>query len=356
MRIHYAIIRNLFRDLSRSGLICLIGFVLGSTIFSISYSQSSRQNIEIGLMVRDKNDLALQQAAELAIIEANNAGGYRGAKFELVVKSCDGPWGIGSKQAVDLINEDQVPIVVGALDGRNAHLVEQVTAKSHVVMLSTLSSDPTLSRAYVPWFFRLVPDDKQQAEVLVNQIYLKDKARNIALISLDNYDGKMSLDAFLDHAKRKGFPTPEIFNGLSEKELLSIISKKSWDAVVLAGTAENTGEMVKQIQSQKMYAFLNVFNFLRIDADMDIEQIQFINHEIMDSTRWQNFEKAFRQKHNKGPAPSLAYVYDGILMACEAVKEFGPDSEAIRKGFKALKYHGVTGRIEFGKLGNREFP
>jgi ABC-type branched-subunit amino acid transport system substrate-binding protein len=50
----------------------------------------------------------------------------------------------------------------------------------------------------------------------------------------------------------------------------------------------------------------------------------------------------------------MAYVYDGMMLACEAVQKLGPETEAIKKGFKDLKYTGITGKVEFGKLGNRE--
>ena len=46
---------------------------------------------------------------------------------------------------------------MGSHDGRNAHLVEQVATKSQVVFLSAWASDPTLSQAFVPWFFSCVP-------------------------------------------------------------------------------------------------------------------------------------------------------------------------------------------------------
>ena len=146
-----------------------------------AFTQNSQETIKIGFLIRDKGDLAILQTAQHAIDEANAKGGYKGQKFELAIKSCDGPWGVTSKQTVALIYDDQVPIVVTALDGRNAHLAEQVTAKSHVVMLSTLTSDPTLSRAYVPWYYRMVPDDKQQASALVDEIYIENKARDVAI-------------------------------------------------------------------------------------------------------------------------------------------------------------------------------
>jgi len=311
--------------------------------------------VKIGFLIRDKNDIAVQQAAELAIEEANNRRDYQGQKFELATKSCDGPWGIGSKQAVTLIYEDEVSIVVGALDGRNAHLAEQVTAKSHVVMLSTLSSDPTLSRAYVPWYFRLVPDDRQQAEVLVEQIYLMDKARKIAMISLDNYDGKMSADAFVDEVKEKGHLKPDVFIGLETKQLVEKLNKNSWDAVILAGTSEHIKEVITHIHSSKIFSFLNLFNFLPDDGFIDFSNIQFIKPERLDIASWSNFERTYQQVFGKRPPPSIAYVYDGILMACEAIYQFSNNPEGLRKGFKDLKYQGITGSIEFDKLGNREF-
>ncbi|MCK5278429.1 MAG: ABC transporter substrate-binding protein, partial [Cyclobacteriaceae bacterium] len=315
------------------------------------------ESIKIGFLIRDKGDLAVQQAAELAIDYANAKGGYKGTPFELITKSCDGPWGIGSKQAVDLIFEEEVPILLGALDGRNAHLAEQVTAKSHVVMLSTLSSDPTLSRAYVPWYFRMVPDDKQQAKVLVEEIYHKNKAKKVAVVSFDHYDGKMSADAMEGIAKEKKFHAPEIFVGLGEQDLLEKITKNPWDAVVLSGTSTNASEIINKLKSSnrnlKIYAFLNLFNFMDEYQPKPMENIKFVSSFEMNDLKWLSFEKAYHAKYDKYPSPSLAFVYDGIMLSIEAIKKFGPNSEAIRNGFKALEYEGITGEIEFDKLGDR---
>ena len=228
-----------------------------------------------------------------------------------------------------MIYEDQVPIIVTALDGRNAHLAEQVTAKSHVVMLSTLSSDPTLSRAYVPWYFRMVPDDKQQAESLIKEIYITNKARQVAIISLDKYDGEKSIESFEAEVKQKGFLPPKVFSDLDENKLLKIINEQSWDAIVFAGTPKDEDKLDSLIKSYKTYAFLNFFSFIGSDEKYEIVKTNF--------------------------SPSLDYVHDGISLAIESIKKFGPDSEVIRIGFKDLKYEGATGLVEFDNLGNRIF-
>ncbi|NLJ44013.1 MAG: ABC transporter substrate-binding protein, partial [Bacteroidales bacterium] len=81
--------------------------------------------IKIGLLIQDKGSEAAIRGAELAVRKANLQGGFEGKKFSLVVRSMEGPWGTGSKQAVNLIFEEKVWALTGCHDGRNAHLVEQ---------------------------------------------------------------------------------------------------------------------------------------------------------------------------------------------------------------------------------------
>jgi len=323
---HFNLHKIAGRSCNKCGKIFVL-FIILLFPCSLSFSQLHEKNVKIGFLIREKGDLAIRQKAQLAIDEANAKGGYRGQKFELVIKSCDGPWGVTSKQTVSLIFEDKVPIVVTALDGRNAHLAEQVTAKSHVVMLSTLSSDPTLSRAYVPWYFRMVPDDKQQARALVDEIYIENNARNVAMISLDSYDGQKSSKALLEEVRQRGLEPPVVFMDSGEDDLVQKMKQKSWDAVILAGNASGKINVSDLINDQNVYAFLNFFNFMNSMEEEKKVKTSFY--------------------------PSLDYVFDGVRLAVESILKFGPDSEEIRNGFKDIKYNGVTGNIVFDKLGNR---
>ena len=133
----------------------------------IGHAQSNPKHainpLKIGLLISDKNAVAAKNGAELAILQANKMGGFNGRSFELVVRSMEGPWGSGAKEAVKMIFDDEVCAIMGSIDGRNAHVVEQVTTKSRTVFLSVWSGDPTLSQAFVPWFFSCVPNNNQQA-------------------------------------------------------------------------------------------------------------------------------------------------------------------------------------------------
>ena len=353
----YNVIPHLMRNRYLNTISLLLSCCLVFSIAYPSFSQTPDETIKIGFLIRDKADLAVQQAAALAIEQANAEGGYHGKKFELITKSCDGPWGVGSKQAVELVYDDQVSIIVGALDGRNAHLAEQVSAKSQVVMLSTQSSDPTLSRAYVPWYFRMVPDDRQQAEVLIRDMYELRKFKTIALVALDSYDGKKSVEALSAKAKDNGFPAATTLIDLSENELIQHIIKNPWEAVVLAGSATNTAQVIEKIRIArpeiKIYAFLNVFNFIKNFNSQTMEKIEFVRLVDFKDSNWLRFEQTFQTKYHTQPSPTLAYVYDGISLVTKSIITFGPDPEALKNGFKTMEYSGITGEIKFGKLGNR---
>ncbi len=74
-----------------------------------------------------------------------------------------------------MVFEDEVVAIMGSLDGRNAHLAEQVATKTRIAFLSSWATDMTLSQAFVPWYFRCIPNDQQQASSLIEEIYLQKK-------------------------------------------------------------------------------------------------------------------------------------------------------------------------------------
>src|SRR5664279_4302228 len=168
--------------------------------------------VKIGLLIQDNNTLAAKYGAEMAIHNANQTGGFKGKKFQLLTRSMEGPWGTGSKQAVDLIDKENVCALMGSHDGRNAHLVEQVSAKERIVFLSAWASDPTLAQAFVPWYFTCVPNDLQQADALIEEIYNKRKIDKTVAISDNSYDSKLALDSFIKRIKITGKTDPVQFS------------------------------------------------------------------------------------------------------------------------------------------------
>jgi len=185
--------------------------------------------VKIGLLIPEQEAIAAKHGAELAIREANEKGGYEGCSFHLVVRSAEGPWGAGSKESVGLVFDDEVVAIMGSLDGRNAHLAEQVATKTKIVFLSAWATDMSLSQAFVPWYFRCVPNDDQQAVTLIQDIYKNRKISRVTVIGTEDYDSRNAVRSFIKAAAllKLAIPRHYMYRSSSEdlKETLQEIER-----------------------------------------------------------------------------------------------------------------------------------
>jgi branched-chain amino acid transport system substrate-binding protein len=318
--------------------------------------------IKIGLLIQTSASVEARHGAEIAIDEANKKGGLNGTKFELVVKSMEGPWGTGSKQAVDLIFQDRVVAIMGSHDGRNAHLVEQATTKSHIAFLSAWAGDPTLSQAFTPWFFSCVPSDRQQAYLLAKFIP-KENYRTLTLISDEEYDAKSGLKSFIAIAEKEGIPKPvtivtERFNN-DIPGTCEMISVRKTDCLVLFTGPEIAEKIISRLEEMKsLPACYGPLSLLREGSQFDKHQDVLENILLLSGGDWHTKEKslfsnAYKRKTGTWPGAVAAYAYDGMNAVIKAVIAANGDKDKIQKTLLDISIYGVTGSFKFDDKGNR---
>jgi branched-chain amino acid transport system substrate-binding protein len=324
------------------------------------------ETIKIGLLIADNKSLAAKHGAEMAILKANETGGYNKQPFQLIVRSMEGPWGTGSKEAVNLIFDEEVLAIMGSHDGRNAHLVEQVTTKAQIVFLSAWASDPTLSQAFVPWFFSCVPNDNQQADVLIEEIYNKRKFSKIAAVSDNDYDSKLALISFLNKIKLAGKADPfQFFYNNTDADLNNIpdqIKKADVSCIILFGGPSASIKIIQQLRQRKMSQ--PVFGKLSLLDDKELSENDLRNYEDLvliapdqlSGSKVLTFRDDFQKVYGYKPGAIAAYAFDGMNLLIDAIRIAGPDSEKIRKSLANINYEGITGSIHFDSKGNREGP
>ncbi len=127
-------------------------------------------------------------AAQQAIDEANQAGGYQGKPFRLVPAWSADPWGTGVKRLTELVYRDRVWAIVGGIDGPTTHLAEQVVAKARLALISPVSTDKSVNLANVPWMFSLAPNDRHIAAALAPQIADPVQQQCWVLITCTDHD------------------------------------------------------------------------------------------------------------------------------------------------------------------------
>ena len=343
-------------------LTAMLGFIV-SDVLAFQTPVISDTTVNIGLLIQDNNSLAARYGAELAIRKANETGGFKGKKFRLVIRSMEGPWGTGSKQAVDLIFKENVCAIMGSHDGRNAHLVEQVSAKERIVFLSAWASDPTLAQAFVPWYFSCVPNDLQQADAFIKEIYDRRKLIRIATISDNGYDSKLAVQSLVKKIKITGKKEPvqffydiplQDFNDIFDK-----IIKSGIDGIILFGKPSASLKFMNQMEKRKMKQ--RVFGALSVLDENESsvqEQEEFKNMILFVSGNWTgpkglSFRKEYQRLYGNVPVAVAAYSFDGMSLLIEAIKKSGTDRQEIQKALTIIRFDGVTGPIQFDEKGKR---
>ena len=337
--------------------------IIGAQTLNQSVS-SPTTTIKIGLVIPDPEATAAKNGAELAIREANRKGGYEGRQFHLVIRSTEGPWGTGSKVSVNLVFDEEVVALMGSLDGRNAHLVEQVATKTRIALLSAWATDMTLSQAFIPWYFRCVPNDDQQAIALIQEIYKKRKITSVAIIGTEDYDSRFAVRSFIQTTDSMKITAPRQFLYRSSARdfqmALSEIDQNDIEAIVLFGKPSLASDILPMLQQRNKD--LSIFGSLSIMDDQkasgpDWNILEGMN--LVSSGHWFTekgiaFQKEFQKVYGYQPGPVAAYAYDGINVIIEVIKNTGPDRDKIIDAFSKIDYKaGVTGEIQFDKNGNR---
>ena len=345
--------------------ICIL-FIPGVYAQKNKSATTKTKIIKIGLLIGEKNSLAARYAAEMAIDKANEKERTGGLKYQLEVRSMEGLWGEGSKAVVDLIFEEKVWAILGSHDGRNAHLVEQVIAKTHVVFLSAWATDPTLSQAFVPWYFSCVPNSIQQADAFIEEIYNKRKISKIATISDKGYDSNLALQSFLKETKLAGKTEPiQLFYNSSNKSfkiLLDKLNEAGINGIILFGQPSASLRFIQQLRQKKMnQPVFGALSLLGEGKFNDVGLAHYNNVTLISSGNWLgskelSFQNEFQKKYNQKPSAAAAYAFDGMNLIIEAVRQSEIDREKIQEAMSKIHYKGVTGSIQFDEKGNRMGP
>jgi branched-chain amino acid transport system substrate-binding protein len=335
----------------------------GRNLHAIRPEIDTLKSIKIGLLIPDNNSLAARQGAEMAVRVANENGGYNSIPFQMVLRSMEGPWGTGSKQAVNLIFDENVRAILGSHDGRNAHLVEQVSTKSRIVFLSAWASDPTLAQAFVPWYFSCVPTDLQQADALINEIYNRRKLVKIATVSDKGYDSKLAVESLTKRIKAAGQAEPlNLFydsSDLDYNEPLLKISKAGIQGIILFGKPSSSLRFLELFEKRKMkQPVFGAISLLDEDESSMKEQEDYRNMVLFVSGNWTSvkgiaFRKEYKRLYGSNPGAVAAYSYDGMSILIEAIRKAGTDRENIQRWLSKARFDGVTGPIQFDSKGKR---
>ncbi len=299
------------------------------------------------------------RAARLAIEEANQRGGYRGLPFELVPRTDLVLWGQTSNELTRFVYEDGVWAVLSSIDSNHSHVLSRSSLKAEVPIVSAGSTDPTLVEHSIPWLVRCIADDRQLSYALLHEVFRARGHERVALLRVNDRDGRVGVGEFVDGARRLGRPIviEQRFEPNAEDfhEQIERIRETGADALVLWGNAAETGAAVRQARALRLD--LPIFGFDRMaqaaflqaagEAAEGVVVAATLNPGSLDPA-WLGFKQRFRDRWGEDPDTFAAHAYDGMNLILDAVSRAGLNRARLRDELFALNaYHGVSGEIVF---------
>ncbi|HEX7406308.1 MAG TPA: branched-chain amino acid ABC transporter substrate-binding protein [Candidatus Binatia bacterium] len=303
----------------------------------------------------------IRNGAEIAVQEC--AG--RAGECVAVAANGTGKWDAGAGELVRLVYTEGVKAVLGAADGRTAHLAEQVVtrAKGRFVLLTPWASDPTLTQIRVPWFFRLAPDDRRQAEALIEEMRRAGVRQVVALVAETSYDLRAAAAAFEKAARAPGAPAFHKITLQEERTDLDAVAAEvraaGAEAILFLDPPELAAGAARQLRQAGISA--PFFGPLRLASPEFIaaagsaaEGMILAAPPEASGPAAERFRARYRQVHNRECGALAAYGYDGAALLIEALRSTGGEGgESLRAALAVMHRDGVTGRIEFDASGNR---
>jgi len=313
---------------------------------------------------------AIHQGVELALLEANAQGGYQGKPFELVLRNDTGLWGASANEVVHFAYDEHVWAILGTVDGANTHIAIRVALKIEIPMVNVGDLDPTLVETRIPWVFRVVPDDRQQAYTLAFYLYRQLGLKQVAVIRANNRYGRFGVAEFLRGSTRMGVSSPIEVNYETSWERsnpdfalqVERIAKVKPEAVVLWADAKPAGRLVQRLRAAGLT--MPIFGCDRIvhpdflaEAGAAAEGTVAVTpfDPQAETPGLKAFRERYRARYGAEPDSYAAHAYDGAWMTVAAIREGGLNWARIRDALAAGQdVAGITGDIRFdGALANR---
>ena len=300
--------------------------------------------------------------AELAVEQANAAGGINGAEIELVVYDDQASPKEAAPIAAKLIEKDKVVVAVSGSYSGATRAAAGVFQEAGVPYISAYAVHPEITRAggYV---FRTSFVGEVQGRAGAKLIGEGLGKKKVVLITLNNDFGKSLASGFREAAGKFGIDIVNEYEySIKDRQFGPIVSKVKADepeAIYASGYFFTAGPLVSQLRSggvgvpvigQEGYDSEKFIEIAGKAAEGVIITTSLDRDSDADETR--NFIAAFEKKAGFKADMVAASAHTAVKVAIAAMQKAGiTDREAIRRAIAETSLQASTGRISFNQLG-----
>jgi branched-chain amino acid transport system substrate-binding protein len=323
-----------------------IGAMIPLTGYAASYGEDAKRGIE------------------LAIDQANKAGGIRGKKLEAVFEDSGGVGKTAITAVQKLITVDKVQAVVDGMMSAVALPTAPICRENKVVFIGTLTSHPDVTSPG-GFIYRIGPSDVFNANAGAKYAYnVMKKKGGASLASMTDYGVSRTKLIRTKFEKLGGtwLISDEFEQGATDfRTQLTKIKEKNPDVLFVVATHKEAAQLFRQMVELKFKPMLlgtSMWDDPKLIelAGNAAEGVYFDTPEAGEQKeKKQEFEAAFEAKFpGIKPAICAQYFYDATNLAIYGMKEGGESGPEIDRAMSKIKnFAGVTGAITFTEIGDR---
>ena len=349
------------------GILVVLVIIVGGAVLMSRPAQTATQNkepIKLGGLFPLTGDVAqlgipASQAVELAVEEANAAGGINGQKVEFYKE--DG--GCNPKDATSastkLIEIDKVIAIIGGFCSGETLAAAPIAERNKVILFSPTSSNPKITEAG-DFIFRSYPSDAFQGSYAADYTFKQKNAKKAAILYINNDWGNGIKVTFRSQFEKLGgtIVLEDTFDQSATdlRTQLTKIKSLNPDFVYFPAYPAETIIGLKQANELGMPATL----FFGGDGAEDATIAGALGATgngfmwVVPSTNPpQDFLERFKAKTGKEPSLGVVQAYDNAKILMDVISRVGTNSEAVKSELYNVKdYKGVSGMITIDSNGD----
>jgi branched-chain amino acid transport system substrate-binding protein len=352
----------------KSIVLSLIAFLLIISGATLTSCKKEPKEIKIGAILpltgpAAKYGESIKRGIDLAAEEVKSAGGINNRRIAIIYEDSQADPKIGASVAQKLITMDKVPAILGAVASSVTLSISPIAEKNKVVVLTPLSSAPTITDAG-DYIFRNVPSDFYGGKVAAQFAVLDRGWKTLAILYQNNDFGVGLKKVFENEVKKFG---GEIIDAESfeqggtdfRTQLIKIHKSKPQAIFIVAGK-----EAIQILIQAKELSLNSQFLATGMIEDPEVikiagnaangvyfTQLQYDSHSK--NTVVQDFVKYFKKEYGSEPDIISAYGYDAMKILAYAMGNSNFTSMSIKNAlYKIKNFKGVTGDISFDTNGD----
>jgi len=307
-----------------------------------------------------------RNAVQLAVDEANAAGGIRGRKVELVVKDSAMRAEV-TRTALDELKRRGVVAVIGPMTSSMG-----VEAVRHAPLMPLIS--PTVATHELSGrkdnFFRVYPDQAYMAQQLTEHLCEGTNLRRFAILSDEgNHAFTQPWVAFFTRGlkrcngevvRHRTFQTRPL---VSFKQLVGELASPEVEAVFILANATDTALIAQQI-AMRSAGWSLVGSEWSSSAGMvamggaAVEGMSWMQGFPLGrkSARFERFSTSYREMFGQAPDFSASYAYEASQLLLKALAESPPEADLLGTLQAQRTFEGLYSPLTLNASGDVERP